>query len=299
MSYLKKSWNSKAAALFAAGAWFIASGVVQAQDRGPRDTVEAQWNATYGSGAGRRDSSAGNAIRDRRAGRIAELSRARARGEDVKPYNRRRDLDAARRDYGVPIPRGYAQIEDSRYYHRDAAESPQADDRRPLRAPSSGHFDPRIGNYDDFGPHAAPPLGRSSRGGKDRPDAPGYLNHAGRDSSLANGYSTRGVEEFTDARGQGVRLDDLYPLDPSVNPRRYRGHYDWRTYGVGYTDEDEDRDIEALVRRELLVRPGANLRVSSTGTYTLRNYIDYGNQVMARFRLPVHKRWQYYGEAAW
>lgn len=298
MSCLKKSWNSMAAALVAASVSLAASSAVQAQNGAPRDSVEDEWKATYGSGFSRDDASIGDAIRDRRAGRIADLSRARTRGEEAKPYDRRADLDAPRRDYGVPIRRGYAEIEDSRYYHRDAAESPQADDRRPLRAPSSGHFDPRVGTYDDFGPYAAPPLGRSSRGGKDRPDAPGYLSHGGRDSALANGYSMRGVEEFSDGRGQGVRLDDLYPLDPSVNPRRYRGRYDWRTYGIGYTDEDEDRDIEALVRRELLVRPGANLRVSSTGTYTLRNYIDYGNQVMARFRLPVHKRWQY-GEAAW
>jgi len=294
MSFARKSRKAIAGALVVAGMSFAAASPVQAQVRGPRDGFDDEGIASDGSRFDRDDLWARNAIRNRRAGRIAELSQARTRGEDVKPYNRRADLDAPRRDYGVPIRRGYAEIEDSRHEHRDADESPQAFDQRPLRAPSSGRYDPRIGAYDDFGPYAAPLLGRSNRGGEDRPDAPGYLNHAGRESSLANGYAMRGVQEFSDARGQGVRLDDLYPLDPSVNPRRYRGRYDWRRYGIGYTDEDEDRDIETFIRREMLVRPGANLRVSSTGTYTYRNYIDYGNQVMSRFRLPVHKRWQYH-----
>ena len=251
-------------------------------------------NAQYRDGADRYGAyrSARDAARDRRARRIEELARARTRGEEVAMYDRNADADPARRNYGVPIRRGYAEIGDSRYY-RDAAESPAADDQRPLRSPRSGHYDPRIGEYDDFGPYAEFPLGRSGRGGEDRADAPGYLTHSGRDSSLANGYRVRGVQEFNDARGQGVRLDDVYPLDTSVDPRRYRGHFDSDTYGRGYSDEDDNRDVEAFIRREMMVRPGANLRVSSTGTYDFYHYIQHGNIVNARFRQPAHRRWQY------
>ena len=134
-------------------------------------------------------------------------------------------------------------------------------------------------------------------GGMDRYDAPGYLDQAGRASALANGYSRRGVEEFPDGYGRGVRTDDVYPLNRDVNPRRYRG----RMLNGSLSADDEDRygghDLEEFVRGEFTPRPGANLRVSSTGTYTMRNYIDYGNQVMARFRQPNHYRWEYSGQS--
>lgn len=141
--------------------------------------------------------------------------------------------------------------------------------------------------------YAGAPVYRHYYGGVDRYDSPGYLDSAGRASALANGYSRRGVEEFHDAYGRGVRTNDVYPLQRDVDPRRYRG----RDLNGSVTADNEDtsgaRDIEDFVRSELSVRPGANLRVSSTGTYTFRNYLDQGNQVHARFRLPVHRRWEY------
>lgn len=270
-----------AASLGASSLLLAGGAVVSAQEQAARDYVEDRVPPAYRS--------ARRAEQDDRARVITGLSRARTRGEDVGRYE-------------PPEPvREYAEgVFDSRFYeeppapgyYRDSEESPVADDRRPLRAPSSGHYDPSIHGFDDAGPYTRFPIGRSIRGGEDRPDAPGYLTNAGLDSSLANGYRRRGVQEFSDGRGQGVRLDDVYPLDPSVNPRGYRGHYDFRTYHPR-SQEDDDRDIETLMRRELLVRPGANLRVSSTGTYTFRNYVDYGKQVRARFRLPVHRRYQY------
>lgn len=269
----------------------VAANAANAQSGGPRDYFYDPPDT--GGAYDRFDRAGRDYARNRRANQISDLSRARARGEQEDViYDRNADPDASPRNYGTPIRRGYADIGDSRY-HRDAAESPAADDQRPLRSPRSGHYDPRVGEYDDFGPYADLPLGRSSRGGQDRADAPGYLTHAGRDSSLSNGYRVRGVQEFNDARGQGVRLDDVYPLDTSVDPRRYRGHFDSETYGRGYTDEDDNRDIEAFVRREMMVRPGANLRVSSTGTYDFYHYIQHGNIVNARFRQPAHRRWQY------
>jgi hypothetical protein len=276
------------------------AGSASAQNRGPRDYLDDQDDQIYSSRYARDDyRTSREAYRDRRARDIAELSRARVRGEDVDRYRDSRYRDDRARDdryrqASAPprAPRQYADIYDSRY-HRDAAEAPSADDQRPLRSIRSGHYDPRIDDYDDFGPYADVPLGRADRGGEDRADAPGYLNHAGREASLSNGYRTRGVQEFSDGRGQGVRLDDVYPLDPSVNPRRYRGHFDQESYVRSRSDADDDRDIEAFIRREMSVRPGANLRVSSTGTYTFRNYIDHGNQVSARFRQPAHRRFQY------
>jgi len=289
MSRLQKVWRGLAGALAAGCISLVTADAANAQNRGPRDYLDDGDDQTYTNRYGR------DAYRDQRARDIADLSRARARGEEVARYrDDRRDDD---RGYREPVgpPRAtpqYADVYDSRY-HRDAAEAPSADDQRPLRSVRSGHYDPRIDDYDDFGSYADVPLGRSSRGEQDRADAPGYLNHAGREAALANGYRTRGVQEFNDGRGQGVRLDDVYPLDPSVNPRRYRGHFDAESYGRGRSDADDDRDIETFIRREMSVRPGANLRVSSTGTYTFRNYIDHGNQVNARYRQPAHRRYQY------
>ena len=201
------------------------------------------------------------ADKERIAHEITSISKARSRGEDVGPYV-------------LPEPtREYADVHDSRYYEEEQEPAP----------PSASDQPP---------PFARFPIRRTVRGGEDRPDAPGYTGHAGRDSALTNGYYRRGVAEFTGGRGQGVRLDDLYPLDPSVNPRAYRGHYDYRTYNAQMSQAENDRDTEAFIRREMMVRPGANLRVSSTGTYTFRNYVDYGNQVLSRFRLPVHRRYQ-------
>lgn len=141
--------------------------------------------------------------------------------------------------------------------------------------------------------YAKAPVYRHYYGGVDRYDSPGYLDHAGRASALANGYSYRSVEEFPDYYGRGVRTNDVYPLKRDVNPQRYRG----RDLNGSVTGDNEDssgpQDVEEFVRSELSVRPGANLRVSSTGTYTFRNYLDQGNQVHARFRQPIHRRWQY------
>ncbi|HVX14204.1 MAG TPA: hypothetical protein VHC22_23660 [Pirellulales bacterium] len=141
--------------------------------------------------------------------------------------------------------------------------------------------------------YAGAPVHRHYYGGVDRYDSPGYLDQAGRASAMSNGYSRRGVEEFRDAYGRGVRANDVYPLARDVNPRRYRG----RMLNGAVSTDDEDTsgadELEDFVRSELSVRPGANLRVSSTGTYTFRNYVDQGNQVHARYRLPVHKRWEY------
>lgn len=251
--------------------FFVGGSAAKAQYRGPRE---------YPYGGARPNYS--RADNEQIAHEITSLSKARLRGEDVRAYQ-------------LPEPtREYAEVYDSRYYEAPAPlgveyvaepERPGADDQRPVRAPSAGHTDvpPPYGRF---------PIGRSVIGGEDRPDAPGYTSHAGRDSALANGYYRRGVAEFTGGRGQGVRLDDLYPLDPSVNPRAYRGHYDYRTYNDQISQVEDDRDTEAFIRREMMVRPGANLRVSSTGTYTFRNYVDYGNQVLSRFRLPVHRRYQ-------
>ncbi|HEV7225039.1 MAG TPA: hypothetical protein VGN42_20205 [Pirellulales bacterium] len=290
MSRLQKLWKGLGTALTAACVSIATAGPANAQTRGPRDYLNDDDDQAYA----RRypgDYRAGrNAYRTERARDITDLSRARARGEEVDLY---RDDRGYRGAVGPrPAAPEYADVYDSRY-HRDAAEAPSADDQRPLRSARSGHYDPRIDDYDDFGSYSGAPLGRSSRGEQDRADAPGYLNHAGREASLANGYRTRGVQEFNDGRGQGVRLDDVYPLDPSVNPRRYRGHFDAESYDRSRSDADDDRDIETFIRREMSVRPGANLRVSSTGTYTFRNYIDHGNQVNARYRQPAHRRYQY------
>lgn len=141
--------------------------------------------------------------------------------------------------------------------------------------------------------YAGAPVRRHYYGGADRYDSPGYLDDAGRASSLANSYSQRGVEQYRGFYGRGIRTNDVYPLERNVNPRRWRG----RDLNGAVTTDDEDTEgadeVEDFVRQELSIRPGANLRVSSTGYYSYRNYLDQGNQVRARVRVPVHKRWAY------
>lgn len=141
--------------------------------------------------------------------------------------------------------------------------------------------------------YAGAPVHRHYYGGVDRYDSPGYLDDAGRASALSNGYSRRGVEEFRDSYGRGVRTNDVYPLERNVDPRRYRGRDMSGSMSADNEDTSGARDVEDFVRSELSLRPGANLRVSSTGTYSFRNYLDQGNQVHARFRQPAHKRWEY------
>lgn len=253
--------------MLAAALAIVAGSEAEAQYRAPGDYRHSSTRARYSL-----------AQRERIAREIAARSQARSRGEEVGQY-------------APPKPaHEYADVYDSRYLESDEP-SPPADDRSP--APGIDFAEEQAAADAEALPPRGMPLFAFRRGGEDRPEAPDYLNHGGRDAALANGYRTRGVQEFSDSRGQGVRLDDLYPLDPSVNPRAYRGHYDYRTYDDGRSQAEDDRDTEAFIRRELLVRPGANLRVSSTGTYTFRNYIEHGAQVRDRFRLPVHQRYQY------
>lgn len=141
--------------------------------------------------------------------------------------------------------------------------------------------------------YAGAPVRRHYYGGADRYDSPGYLDDAGRASALANSYSRRGVEQYRGFYGRGIRTNDVYPIERNVNPRRWRG----RDLNGAVATDDEDTqgadELEDFVRQELSVRPGANLRVSGTGYYSYRNYLDQGNQVRARVRVPVHKRWAY------
>ena len=87
---------------------------------------------------------------------------------------------------------------------------------------------------------------------------------------MSNGYSTRGVEEFQDYYGRGVRTNDVYPLNRDVDPRRYRGRDLNGAVVGGGGGSSGPQDVEDFVRSELSVRPGANLRVSSTGTWTFQ-----------------------------
>lgn len=184
----------------------------------------------------------------------------------------------------LPPPRSRAQREadeDNNY------QRPRTPSRPATRYRRHTSDDVERNNY------AGAPVHRHYYGGVDRYDSPGYLDDAGRASSLSNGYSHRGVEQYRDGYGRGVRTNDVYPLQRNVNPRRWRG----RDLNGSVAADDEDtsgaEETEDLIRKELSVRPGANLRVSSSGTYTFRNYLDQGNQVHARFRSPVHKRWEY------
>lgn len=176
----------------------------------------------------------------------------------------------------------------STYPYAPRVREPRVPEKEPFRQPAN-----RYRPYDGIvrNDYAHVPVYRHYYGGVDRYDSPGYLDDAGRASAISNGYSRRGVEQFTSAYG-GVRLDDVYPLNRNIDPRRYRG----RMLNGSPTADDEvagPNDVEDFVRSELSVRPGANLRVSSTGTYSYRNYIDQGNQVHARFRMPSHKKWQF------
>lgn len=218
---------------------------------------------------------------------------------DDDPYHEDRSLNnansrpaRARQEPG----RATQDAEDDSSYSEAYPYAPPARPRRPAPAtvkeppftrPANRYRDNVVRNN-----YAGAPVYRHYYGGVDRYDSPGYLDDAGRASAFSNGYSRRGVEEFNDPYG-GVRLDDVYPLKRDVNPRRYRG----RMLNGEVSNDDEDlsgaNEIEDFVRSELSVRPGANLRVSSTGTYSYRNYIDQGNQVHARFRQPIHKKWQY------
>jgi hypothetical protein len=210
---------------------------------------------------------------------------------DDDPYHEDHSLDNSRR--------GPARqdAEDDKSFSQAYPYAPPTRARRAARAPVEQRPFTRPANrYRDNGvrnDYAGVPVQRHYYGGEDRYDAPGYLDDAGRASALSNGYSRRGVEEFTGGYGGGVRLDDVYPLKRDVNPRRYRG----RMLNGEVSNDDEDfsgaNEVEDFVRSELSVRPGANLRVSSTGTYSYRNYIDQGNQVHARFRQPIHKKWQF------
>lgn len=192
----------------------------------------------------------------------------------------------------LPPSRSRAQPPSRSRAQREADEDNYG--RRP-RTPSrpASRYRRYSSDYVERNNYAGAPVRRHYYGGYDRYDSPGYLDDAGRAASLANGYSQRGVEQYRDMYGRGVRTNDVYPLQRNVNPRRWRG----RDLNGSVATDDEDisgaDEVEDLIRKEMSVRPGANLRVSSSGTYTMRNYIDTGNQVHARFRLPVHKRWEY------
>jgi hypothetical protein len=176
------------------------------------------------------------------------------------------------------------------YSPRGQSEMPAREERRrpvveePFTRPTNRYRDGVVRSD-----YAGTPVHRYYYGGADRYDSPGYLDDAGRASALSNGYSRRGVAEFNGGMYGGVRNNDVYPLKRDVNPRRYRGRF----LNGEVTNDDQDtagaNELEDFVRSELSVRPGANLRVSSTGTWTFRNYLDSGNQVHARNRIPVHR----------
>jgi hypothetical protein len=168
-------------------------------------------------------------------------------------------------------------------------EPREQEEQEPFRQPARRYRRPDGVVRNDY---ANAPVYRHYYGGVDRYDSPGYLDDAGRASAISNGYSRRGVEEFNSAYG-GIRLNDVYPLQRNVDPRRYRGRFLNGNVSADNEDTSGADELEDFVRSELSVRPGANLRVSSTGTYTYRNYIDQGNQVHARFRQPIHKKWQF------
>ncbi|MGH7192442.1 MAG: hypothetical protein ACREJM_02790 [Candidatus Saccharimonadales bacterium] len=178
---------------------------------------------------------------------------------------------------------------------RAQREADEDNDYQRPRTPArpAARYRRHTSDYVERNDYAGAPVYRHYYGGVDRYDSPGYLDDAGRASSRSNGYSYRGVEQYSDGYGRGVRTNDVYPLQRNVNPRRWRG----RDLNGSVAADDEDTsgadETEDFIRKELSVRPGANLRVSSSGTYTFRNYLDQGNQVHARFRLPVHKRWEY------
>jgi hypothetical protein len=254
-------------------------------ERGPRDFSkrEQEWDGDADSardqyGRRYRDQVFSKRFTDDRDNYDDDLARRRARFSQYQA-----DDDASFSEAYPYVPRSRRSTEQGWQDEPPARPAPRVASRY-RRPPNDGLV------RNDY---AGAPVYRHYYGGVDRYDSPGYLDNAGRASALANGYSRRGVEEFQDAYGRGVRTNDVYPLQRDVDPQRYRG----RDLNGSVVSGDEDtsgaRDIEDFVRSELSVRPGANLRVSSTGTYTFKNYLDQGNQVHARFRQPVHRRWEY------
>lgn len=230
-------------------------------------------------------------------GRVYDDSYADRDEEDAYRGSRRPRYDSNEESFSesypnLPPARSRAQAPSRSRAQLEADEDNYG--RRP-RTPSrpASRYRRYSSDYVERNAYAGAPVRRHYYGGYDRYDSPGYLDDAGRAASLANGYSQRGVEQYRDMYGRGVRTNDVYPLQRNVNPRRWRG----RDLNGSVAADDEDTsgadEVEDLIRKEMSVRPGANLRVSSSGTYTMRNYVDTGNQVHARFRLPVHKRWAY------
>lgn len=259
----------------------LPSASTQAQSpRGPRDYFD---RGDYGPGDYDRSDSRDQAF----DGRVDENSYADRDDEDTDRRSRRYDSNEE------SFSESYPNLPPSRSRAQREADADNYG-RRP-RTPSrpASRYRRYSSDYVERNSYAGAPVRRHYYGGYDRYDSPGYLDDAGRAASLANGYSQRGVEQYRDMYGRGVRTNDVYPLQRNVNPRRWRG----RDLNGSVATDDEDTsgadEVEDLIRKEYSVRPGANLRVSSSGTYTMRNYIDTGNQVHARFRLPVHKRWEY------
>lgn len=248
--------------------------------RGPRDYLSAdRYGHTYRDTVfGDDPYHADRSLSDR----SADDARFTRSGQRSTRPSARRDRDGDRSSYsGIypNSPRGQAATP-----VRTQQRRPPPVDDEPFTRPTNRYRDGVIRND-----YAGAPVHRHYYGGVDRYDSPGYVDDAGRASALSNGYATRGVEEFSGGMYRGVRTNDVYPLKRDVNPRRYRG----RMLNGDVTNDDEDTsgadELEDFVRSELSVRPGANLRVSSTGTWTFRNYRDSGNQVHARYRQPVHR----------
>lgn len=207
--------------------------------------------------------------------------------QSARPARRTRDDDSQSFSGAYPyLPRSRAQREAEQ--DEDLAGAPPPPPERP-----SSRYRRHSSGVVERNSYAGAPVRRHYYGGSDRYDSPGYLDDAGRASALANGYSQRGVEQYRGFYGRGIRTNDVYPLQRNVNPRRWRG----RDLNGAVATDDEDTqgadEVEDFVRQELSTRPGANLRVSSSGYYSYRNYLDQGHQVGARVRVPVHKRWAY------
>jgi hypothetical protein len=253
--------------------------------RGPRDYSDGEDADRYQQaetdryGRGYRDQVFSRRFTDDRARREEEVARRRARFSRYHP-----DEDASFSEAYPYVPGSRRSSDQDWRDEHPALPDPRVTSRY-RRPPDDGVV------RNDY---AGAPVHRHYYGGADRYDSPDYLDGAGRASALANSYSRRGVEEFHDWYGRGVRTNDVYPLQRDVDPRRYRGRDLNGSVSADNEDTSGARDIEDFVRSELSVRPGANLRVSSTGTYTFRNYLDQGNQVHARFRQPIHKRWEYF-----
>lgn len=214
-------------------------------------------------------------------------TRAGRYGESARSARRASSRDDQSFSHAYPyLPETRAQREAEE--DEDQAGAPPAPPDRP-----SSRYRRHASGAIERNTYAGAPVRRHYYGGADRYDSPGYLDDAGRASALANSYSRRGVEQYRGFYGRGIRTNDVYPIERNVNPRRWRG----RDLNGAVATDDEDTqgadELEDFVRQELSVRPGANLRVSGTGYYSYRNYLDQGNQVRARVRVPVHKRWAY------